>query len=348
MNPATVFPADARRAKRRSGTSGGRPDCPYDIVILPRAAKARRRRGRGGLAEPGGALSGLEATRPAGGRVFASHFHYAELSSTPARSRRREPAARHLHHGGQPAQRLEQQPAHGREPQRLHQRHDRHDARGRRRLRQGADPRPVARERGRAEPHGCAERAPGESFHITPGAKHNADLGGTREPTRRSSGVDSGAFLDQERPGRDDRRPSTARQRQDPQPPRRRHRVPVTFNTPLGQRRRSMTRRASLPAYCGRVVYSDLHVGSASGDYVLAAQSGVANGKLGSSPGQCANQPLSPQEKALEFMLFDLSSCVTRRTTGLARGPAGRRSSSSDSRHAGRDREAEDAGSGRN
>ena len=65
------------------------------------------------------------------------------------------------------------------------------------------------------------------------------------------------------------------------------------FNAPLG---------AAPAAQCGRVVYSDLHVGAASNDY--------ANG-VGSVPGGCTVADLSPQEKALEFMLFDLSSCVT-------------------------------------
>ena len=63
-----------------------------------------------------------------------------------------------------------------------------------------------------------------------------------------------------------------------------------SFDTPIGQQNK-----------CGRVVYSDLHVGAASGDY----------GNQRVVPQGCAQNPLSPQEKALEFMLFDLSACVT-------------------------------------
>ena len=59
------------------------------------------------------------------------------------------------------------------------------------------------------------------------------------------------------------------------------------------------------PSYCGRAVFSDLHVAATSGNGVVTMTQDTP-----SPPGGCSNVDLSPQEKALEFMLFDLSSCV--------------------------------------
>ncbi len=52
---------------------------------------------------------------------------------------------------------------------------------------------------------------------------------------------------------------------------------------------------------CGRVVFSDFHVEDASNNN--------AGGKT--FPSECTAGALTPQEKLLEFMLFDLTSCVT-------------------------------------
>ena len=74
----------------------------------------------------------------------------------------------------------------------------------------------------------------------------------------------------------------------------------MSFDTPTGG-----TGDAGAP-YCGRVVYSDLHVGAASGDYASKAV-----GDTVTAPNDCATGKLSAQEKALEFMLLDLASCVS-------------------------------------
>jgi hypothetical protein len=60
-----------------------------------------------------------------------------------------------------------------------------------------------------------------------------------------------------------------------------------TFNTPVG---------ADSAKQCGRVMFSDYHVVSAAGG--------------GAFPTECSAGPLSAREKILEYMIFDLGSCV--------------------------------------
>ena len=62
-----------------------------------------------------------------------------------------------------------------------------------------------------------------------------------------------------------------------------------TFNTPVG---------TSPGSQCGRVLFSDFHVSNSTNTGLTF-------------PKECgADAPLTPQEKVLEFMLFDLASCI--------------------------------------
>ena len=56
---------------------------------------------------------------------------------------------------------------------------------------------------------------------------------------------------------------------------------------------------------CGKVVFSEMHVSSGS----TSMPGTLANGGT-PFPSGCSTTPLSPQEKALAFMFFDIASCV--------------------------------------
>lgn len=64
--------------------------------------------------------------------------------------------------------------------------------------------------------------------------------------------------------------------------------IHLTFDTPLN---------VAANQKCGRVVFSDFHVYN-------------ANGNSYAFPTECPSSAMTPQEKLLEYMIFDLSSCV--------------------------------------
>ena len=88
-----------------------------------------------------------------------------------------------------------------------------------------------------------------------------------------------------------------------------------TFDTPI-----AYSPNAAPTTQCGRVLYSDFHVSDDLADSSVF-------------PSECSAGPMTPQEKTLEFMLFDLASCLgpqpstcTPRTCedqGIHCGPAG-------------------------
>jgi hypothetical protein len=76
-----------------------------------------------------------------------------------------------------------------------------------------------------------------------------------------------------------------------------------SFDTPVG---------TAAAEQCGRAVYSDLHVSGGPGVTAMASVTPdyQAGGGIDIVPSGCAMRALTPQEKALEFMIFDLSSCL--------------------------------------
>ncbi len=65
-----------------------------------------------------------------------------------------------------------------------------------------------------------------------------------------------------------------------------------TFNTPQA---------APIANQCGRVLFSDFHV----------ANAGTGATPPPTFPTYCTSAPLTPQEKVIEYMIFDLTNCIT-------------------------------------
>jgi hypothetical protein len=70
----------------------------------------------------------------------------------------------------------------------------------------------------------------------------------------------------------------------------------MSFQTPIGGAAPASGSPEGETQYCGKAVFSDLHAGGSP---------------AGAIPDACAGPPLSAQLKALEFLFFDLSACVS-------------------------------------
>ena len=105
------------------------------------------------------------------------------------------------------------------------------------------------------------------------------------------------------------------------QRPQARHSVQyMSFNTPLPND--PAGNNADGMHYCGRAVFSDLHVGNPCMPSMMNTCAGQDRSNT-PYPDGCVTTELSDQEKALEFMLFDLSSCIQSDHTAPQAPPTG-------------------------
>ena len=65
-----------------------------------------------------------------------------------------------------------------------------------------------------------------------------------------------------------------------------------------------------MPTYCGKAVFTDLHTSST----LMSAVTNIPKG--------CSGAPMTAQQKALEYLFFDLSACVSVDTTPPPPPPA--------------------------
>jgi hypothetical protein len=255
---------------------------PYDITILSCEGSESVDQPGGGPITASDQENLLEYTS-AGGRVFASHFHYAWFRTGPFGAENIATWTR----GANPITESTNNPVSNESGDFINANIVTTIADG------GPFPKGQILDQwlGNVNALNLAGQPAAGELYIS-GAKHNADLVGvTGTPSQAwiaaDENTDTEIILD---PGADAGTPVSVSGATEY----------LSFNTPVD----AGLDDAGEPAYCGRVVYSDLHVGAASADYNGQGAGGIV-------PTGCASHPLSPQEKALEFMLFDLSSCVT-------------------------------------